>query len=171
MSTEGQLQAGPFPRGACWSDLGMAMCSLLRQSLFWERRPEKRDTRSLHPFYLVFSIPTKEFDSGPKGNRLVSEARLYTPASSECPALPLKLQVLSLHACGTAVSDARAPDCGLVSSSLGDLYAHQSWRPLGLNIRSNPGAGNLGTCHITWPRVACRPVGPPLQTAGNSKLP
>lgn len=109
LSTKGQQQAGPFPQGACWSHLGMAMCSLLRQSLFWELRPEKRDTRSLHPFYLVFSIPTKEFDLCPEGNRLVSETQIYTPSSSQGPRLPLKMQVLRLHTYRTTVSDDGTP--------------------------------------------------------------
>lgn len=46
-------------------------------SLFWELSPEKRDTRNVHPFYLVLlSIPTEESDLCPEGSRLVSETHI-----------------------------------------------------------------------------------------------
>lgn len=174
LSAKGSCGPGPSPGEPAGPVWGMAMCSLLRQSLFWELRPEKRDTKHLHPFYLVFSIPTKEFDFGPKGSRLVSKTHIYTPPSSECPWLPLKMQVLRLHVQNHSlmVEPSELCSCGQLGSSPGDLCSHPSWRPLGPDVRNNLGAGNLGTCRIVWPRVACRPVGvPPPQTGENWKPP
>lgn len=81
-------------------------------SLFWELSP---DTRSLHPFNLVFSIPTEEFDLCPEGNRLVSK-RSTRPPFSEPPGVPLKRQVLRLHTYRITVSDDGAPQTASLSS-------------------------------------------------------
>lgn len=52
--------------------------------------------RSVHPFYLVFSVPTEEFDLCPEDNRLISETQICRAPSSGSSRV-LQMQVLGPH--------------------------------------------------------------------------